>query len=174
MGITCRVSIAAVRLPKSQISAAHEAVRSIMDQTDLMTGGGWENGQRSKAWFLWVSTERVLAAQTFIDLAAAWRWQFTETETGDLALQGFLGEKLGDDMAFWEALTPFVEGAIFMWLDETDTVFLQFKDGKAVAEFGDGRREPLAHIQEMVRKMFSRIIQETMQNGVCWVGSPSS
>jgi hypothetical protein len=76
-----------------------------------------------------------------IGFLSEWRYDASLSEEGDVVIDWFAGEKLGDDGILWDALAPAVEedsqiqcrgedGALWRWYFEHGTVIEQ--DGKVV------------------------------------------
>lgn len=120
------------RIKKENFAAALAAVKALADKPEQM-GGGSSTGER---WYSWVDTNGFVNAKTLADAIGAWRWEVDcSAETGDVFGITFCGEKLGDDMIFFEALAPFVEAGSFIDMEGEDGCLWRWAfDGKTLKE----------------------------------------
>ena len=98
--------------------------------------------------YSWVDMDRVRSAEQLVDAVRSWRWDARVLEdgeynasvgaVGDIIVDGFYGDKSGDDHVLFGALAPFVndgdsiemmgeDGARWRWL---------FRGGKCVEQAG--------------------------------------
>lgn len=118
--------------------AALAAIKGLMEQTDLMSGGSFGGGEKKASWFSWVDTGAVLMAETLTDAMAAWRWDLShECGISDMPIDmiWFQGEKLGDDAKLFSVIAPFVDaGSSIEMCGEDGSLWRWFFDGISCSE----------------------------------------
>ena len=111
MGYCVDIGLNDVVIRKANEMAALKAVNELFAPKKMSGGGGriFINGQEIRQ-YSWVNAP----AEPFkdlIDALAEWRYQAERNETGDIVVECFTGQKLGDDTVLWTALAPFVDPA---------------------------------------------------------------
>ena len=118
------------KIKKENQEKALAAIKTLMNKTDLMSGGGTER----KWFFSWVDTDRVKNANNLISALRAWRWDAECDDNGDIVDIRFVGENLGDDEQMLNAIAPFVEeGSYIQMIGEDNSIWQWlFKNGTCV------------------------------------------
>lgn len=70
--------------------------------------------------FMFILTKEVKAAKNISDLFKAWRWEIEFDSSGDIGYLQFIGEKLGDEDIFFEAIAPYVESGSYIQVFDDD------------------------------------------------------
>jgi hypothetical protein len=100
---------------------ALEAIQALAYRVDVDgSGGSYSGGQKTEAWYSWVTTKEFFEAKTLPFAVEAWRWQIIEDAEGNVVDIDFNGEKLGDDDAFLHAIAPYVEANSFIEMSGED------------------------------------------------------
>lgn len=96
------------------LPAANEAEAmkrmEVLDRTGSKHGGSSDG----RSWFSWVDEDWLKNSADMVDVFTEWRYQTIRTDEGDIEINGFDGEKLGDDEQLWEALSDLMTGEIHM------------------------------------------------------------
>lgn len=115
MGYCVDMSIDGVIISKKNVDRALRAINNLFMPGNLKRAGGasWTNGVETKH-YSWVRTP-IDPFTDIIKALAEWRYQAALSGSGDVIVEYFTGEKLGDDDILWTALGPFVNpgGQIF-------------------------------------------------------------
>ena len=116
MGYCISVSCGGMVIPKEKVNKALESINSI------------KQGNYS-----WVN--HTANFSTLVEAINAWRYGSVVEENGDVTIEYFIGEKLGDDEILWEALAPYItKGGIVEYLGEEGEIWRSNFDGKKVKE----------------------------------------
>ncbi len=91
----------------------------------------------TEAHFYFVRTKDFLAAKTISEIFDAWRWSIDTNYNGDISGINFIGEKLGDDNIFFQAIAPYVEEGSYiqMFNDSGKTWRWCFENGKMLEKY---------------------------------------
>ena len=114
MGYCVTMDVSGITLSKENASAALVAIKDLQKLPDQMSGGSYSGGEATNKWYAWVDNRRLEGASTLKDALRAWRYDAYEDVEGNITVESFIGEKLGDDTILWKALAPFTsDGTIF-------------------------------------------------------------
>lgn len=82
----------------------------------------------------WVDVEDLLHASSFAEAMYAARWYVRVADNGNVCYIEFMGEKLGDDLALFEAIAPYVEYGSYIEMSGEDGFVWRysFRDGEVV------------------------------------------
>ena len=113
-----------------------------MDQNFKMKGENipmaWEALKKKldgKTITSWVDNRAAINASSFEDTMKRCRWEVEIEDTRDIEYIEFYGEKLGDDMAVFEAIAPYVEPDSYIQMQGEDGYIWRWVfDGKSVVE----------------------------------------
>ena len=106
---------------------ALKAIKDLAGQETINDGSGKH--------FSWVVTERFLSATTLPEAMKEWRWKVAIDDTkGNVIGIDFMGEKLGDDEALFNAIAPYVTAGSFIEMQGEDASIWRwvFDDGTCV------------------------------------------
>ena len=152
----CVTATCDVLIPGDRVEEAIKAIRQLMlSVSENGSGGQFGGGVKTESWYSWVGTAEVLRALANNDLVKAleeWRYEAEAGEKadleklatpdrsvfGDVRVNYFSGEKLGDDEKLWKALAPFVKsGSTIEWHGEDDAHWRYlFENGELTAQHG--------------------------------------
>lgn len=111
-------------IPKAKVKKALEAIKAIPVKDNGIGTCGYS----------WVTHD---GKQTDILKALkGWRYDASKRDNGDVVIEYFLGEKLGDDEVLWRAIAPFVkkDGEV-VYYGEDGHQWKYVFDGKTYREF---------------------------------------
>lgn len=125
-------------MKSDHFSDALLAIKNIMSNHSDMDGKEWSDGIVIDRWYAWVSTHSVLNANSIFEAFYAWRWEADTDQDGDISGIFFRGEKLGQDVIFFQAIAPYVtegsyicmrgeDGSLWRWL---------FTEGRCIEQEG--------------------------------------
>ena len=70
--------------------------------------------------YAWVTTQDLVTARTDVEAFEAWRWEIRIDAHDNVIGIDFQGEKLGDDLAMFNVIAPFVERGSFIVMHGED------------------------------------------------------
>ena len=113
MGYYITVTCSKMVIPKAKVNKALEAIKSIPDA--------------------WVSHD---GKQTdLVEAFEGWLYEAVEEENGNITIECFNGEKLGDDEILWKAIAPFIKkGGEVKYRGEDGFQWKYVFDGKTYKE----------------------------------------
>jgi hypothetical protein len=125
-------------IPKELFGPALATIKELMQDTDSMVGGSWNEDGTSQRWFAWVSTEEVMQSETLKDALWAWRWEAFIDDNGDIADLSFQGEKSGQEAVLFEALSPHVKEGSYICMRGEDGEHWRwfFRDNRCIEQSG--------------------------------------
>lgn len=98
------------KLPAANEAEAWKRLEHL-DRTGTKHGGSWGPGGQTEAWFSWTDPNWLANADGDVAKALAeWRFHFERDENGDLVIDYFSGEKLGDEDQLFKALSDLMTG----------------------------------------------------------------
>ena len=92
------------------------------------SGGLWSGCEKKKCWYSWVDNPPVGGWTDIGDAFLAWRFELSDE--GNCFAFDWVGEKLGDEEFFFQALAPYLIGDIYARGEDNDEWGFRFRDGK--------------------------------------------
>jgi len=121
------------RIKAENKTRARQAVRALLKGTGKMGGSSSSLAGGLTRHFSWIDMDDLRTAKTLEAQLETWRWEAdVDEETGDVVDLHFRGEKLGDDVALFGAIAPFVESGSYIQMSGEDGSGWRwcFDDGK--------------------------------------------
>ena len=85
--------------------------------------------------FSWVDRRSMETAASIEEMLREWRWVPELNDDGDIIALEFEGEKLGDDLVFWQAIAPAVaDGSYLEMVGEDGCIWRWWFDGETCDE----------------------------------------
>ena len=103
MGYCIEMLDSKFKIKKEDFDKALESLKSVFvkDRMTCQDSSGYH--------YSWINTNYVLEAETLSEALEEIRYETIYDDNGNIIQVEFTGEKLGDDMIFFEALAPYVE-----------------------------------------------------------------
>jgi hypothetical protein len=133
-----------------KVQACLSAINEMFTDENLENGSGGSFGGsiteetpiRERKWYSWVNNPDG-GFKTLQDALESWRYSYNLLENGDVEIEYFNGEKLGDDSQFMEVIAPFMpngssvdcrgeDGCLWQWMFKDG--ILDERSGKVVYE----------------------------------------
>lgn len=133
MGYYVSMDISNLTITKKNIAKALKAINALFEPATIKkqgSGGSYEGGKQTKWNYSWVTFPDG-GFKSLKDALNEWRYETNELPNGDLEVDYFTGEKLGDDPVLWEALAKYLtDGAIYCRGEDGALWCWEIKNGK--------------------------------------------
>ena len=119
-----------VTIPAGNVESAFDTIMALNDQDEKKGGLTSTGGVVTSRHFAFCPS--VFHGNDLVELFAEIRWKAHFDEFGNVVLDEFTGENLGDDEVFFTALAPFIANqSVIEWLGQDgDRWRWEFQDGK--------------------------------------------
>lgn len=138
MGYCIEMTDSRWKIRKENFEAACAALEPMLGDKASMGGGSWSGGRQTGWHYSWIDMDKfakLVAARDLKGVMEEWRYYCEIDENGDLAMEYFAGEKIGDEDKLWARLAPFVEKDSFIEIRGEDNEMWRWVfDGKTVKE----------------------------------------
>lgn len=110
MGYCINLIGGTAKLPAANHAEAWKRLERL-DRTGVKHGGQWNKEGQVASWFSWTDPNWLANADGDVRAALAeWRFHFEPDENGDLVIDYFSGEKIGDEDQLFDALSDLMTG----------------------------------------------------------------
>jgi len=117
----CMTANVKINIPKKNVEKALAAINALHASQAVMkkngAGGGSSTGE---IWYSWVGNPPAGGWKEILDAFNEWRYNGEVDADGNVKLNEFIGEKLGDDNILLSAIAPFVTKDSFVECDGED------------------------------------------------------
>lgn len=123
-----------VIIPKKNIAKALKAINGMFTPERLKreARGGSSTGEK---WYSWVKNPPEGGFPDLATALSAWSFETSVLDSGDLALDYFSGEKLGQEDLMLQEIAPYVdEGGFIECRGEDNAIWRWYFDGKKIIE----------------------------------------
>jgi len=121
MGYLVSACVENVVIPRERKSSALMAINRLFSdgiRKQKGNGGSWSGGEQKEVWYSWVANPKDTKRgyPTLIEALAAWRYEAHEDEDGNIVIDRFTGEKMGQDALLFTELEDCIEhGGVIFW-----------------------------------------------------------
>ena len=128
MGYCVTMDVSNLSIPKDKKEDALKAINALHDP-ELMQkqagGGVWKAGGERTYHYSWVTNPEDGGFKDLVEAIKEWRYEAYEDEDGNVHIEYFTGEKLGNCNVLWKALAQYLtdghidcrgeDGALWRW-----------------------------------------------------------